>query len=164
MSHMSILIRRAVVALLLAPVLIHAQSWWSPPPDSRPAVAVAPLSSLPPMLPVPRHVHSPVASTNRLVSTSDPTPAGQTPADAGQNESRWHPALVASAGLAVTGALVAYWSTGEADAAYDRYLHAAGAHRQQEALDKAERHDRIAGAAFLFMEAGLVLTARFAFF
>jgi hypothetical protein len=164
MSHISILIRRAVVALLLAPVLIHAQSRWSPPPDSWPAVAVSPLSALPSLLPVPRHAHSLVVSTNRLVSTSDPTPAGQTLAGAGQDESRWRPALVASAGLAVTGALVAYWSTGEADAAYDRYLHAAGAHRQQEALDKTERHDRIAGAAFLLMEAGLVLTARFVFF
>lgn len=78
--------------------------------------------------------------------------------------SRLRPALLASAGLALTGAAVAYWSTHKADAAYDRYLHSAGTRRQQRALDRAERFDRVAGAAFLVMEAGLVLTARFVFF
>ena len=77
---------------------------------------------------------------------------------------RWRPALVASAGLAVTGAAVAYWSTHKAEHAYGRYLHSAGATRQQDALDHAERYDRIAGTGFFLMEAGLVLTARFVFF
>lgn len=74
------------------------------------------------------------------------------------------PALLASAGLALTGGFIAYWSTHEAEAAYDRYLHSAGTRRQQKALDRAERFDRLAGAGFLVMEAGLVLTARFVFF
>jgi len=77
---------------------------------------------------------------------------------------RWRPALVASAGLAVTGAVVAYWSTHKAEDAYDRYLHSAGATRQQDSLDRAESYDRIAGTGFFVMEAGLVLTARFVFF
>ena len=76
----------------------------------------------------------------------------------------WRPALVASAAMAVTGAAVAYWSTGEGDAAYDRYLRSAGARRQQQAFERAERYDRIAGAAFVAMEAGIVLTACLVFF
>ena len=76
----------------------------------------------------------------------------------------WRPSLAATAALAVTGAAVAWWSTGEADAAYDRYLRSAGAQRQQQAFERAERHDRIAGAAFLAMEAGIVLTACLVFF
>ena len=76
-----------------------------------------------------------------------------------KRQSAWRPALVASAVLAVSGAAVAYWSTDEADAAYDRYLRSAGSRRQQQALERAERYDRIAGAAFVAMEAGIVLTA-----
>ena len=76
----------------------------------------------------------------------------------------WRPAVAATAALAVTGAAVAYWSTSEADAAYDRYLRSAGAGRQQQAFERAERYDRIAGAAFLAMEAGVVLTACLVFF
>ncbi|MCY3739275.1 MAG: hypothetical protein OXG13_22965 [Gemmatimonadaceae bacterium] len=79
-------------------------------------------------------------------------------------ETIWRPALVATAALAVTGAAVAWWSTGEADAAYDRYLRSAGSQRQQRAFERAERYDRIAGAAFLAMEAGVVLTACLVFF
>ena len=81
-----------------------------------------------------------------------------------RQESFWRPALAATAALAVTGAAVAYWSTSEADAAYDRYLRSAGARRQQQAFERAERYDRIAGAAFLAMEAGVVLTACLVFF
>ena len=76
----------------------------------------------------------------------------------------WRPALAASAALAVAGAALAYWSTDEADAAYDRYLRSAGARRQQQAFERAERYDRIAGAAFLAMEAGIVLSACLVFF
>ncbi len=81
-----------------------------------------------------------------------------------RTETIWRPALAATAALAVTGAAVAWWSTGEADAAYDRYLRSAGARRQQQAFERAERYDRIAGAAFLTMEAGVVLTACLVFF
>ncbi len=76
----------------------------------------------------------------------------------------WRPALAASAALAVAGAALAYWSTDEADAAYDRYLRSAGARRQQQTFERAERYDRIAGAAFLAMEAGIVLSACLVFF
>ena len=76
----------------------------------------------------------------------------------------WRPALAASAAAAITGAAVAWWSTAEADAAYDRYLRSAGARRQQQAFERAERYDRVAGAAFLAMEAGIVLTACLVFF
>ena len=162
MRHATIPIRRVAVALLL-PAMIPAQSRWSPLADTSPAVAVAPQPVLPRLLPVPQHTHSGVTTTSTPVSNK-PTPALRTAAAAGHQERRWRPAVMASAGLAITGALVAYWSTGEADSAYDRYLHAAGAHRQQVAFNKAERHDRIAGAAFFLMEAGLVLTARFVFF
>lgn len=79
-------------------------------------------------------------------------------------ERSWRPALAATAAVAVAGAAVGWWSTGEADAAYDRYLRSAGARRQQQAFERAERYDRIAGAAFLAMEAGVVLTACLVFF
>ena len=105
-----------------------------------------------------------VASAQR--TALQPLARERVPQRASQPERRslWRPALVASAALAVTGAAVAYWSTDEADAAYDRYLRSAGARRQQQAFQRAERYDRIAGAAFVAMEAGIVLTACLVFF
>ncbi len=76
----------------------------------------------------------------------------------------WRRAVLASATLAATSALVARWSSNRGDEAYDRYLSSAGEKRREDAFDEAERYDRIAGAAFLAMEAGLVLTAYFVFF
>ncbi len=72
--------------------------------------------------------------------------------------------LYLSAALAASAAAVALWSKHEADQAYDHYLHAAGEIRQKDQFERAERYDRIAGAAFVAMEAGIVLTTYLVFF
>ena len=144
--------------LLLVPALLHGQV--HAPVDS-PQNQVLP-SMLPPMLFGPQHVRMVV--DNRSEDSRSSAASKRTPGAVTDSGGRWRPALVASAGLAVTGAAVAYWSTHKAEDAYDRYLHSAGATRQQDALDRAERYDRIAGTGFFVMEAGLVLTACFAFF
>jgi hypothetical protein len=128
-------------------------------------VGETPSSNLPLMLPPssPLGWSAGVVPTNLMTADlqrSQTRPDSDEPRESGH----FRPALVASAGLAATGALLAYWSTNEAEQAYKRYLHSAGASRQQDALDSSERHDRIAGVGFLLMEAGLVLTARFVFF
>ncbi len=146
-------LRHHLLALLLAPALLHGQL---PLPAQRPQAA-----DLPRLLPVPQYVR---AAATTIPAGSAPRAGNQRPPAAEEDGGRWRPALAASAGLAVTGAVVAYWSSHKADAAYNRYLHSAGAARQQDALDRSERYDRLAGAAFLVMEAGLVLTARFLFF
>ena len=152
--------------ILIAALILLLAQWASAQPVADPDdVADSPSVVLPQMLP----------SSSAFAWSTGTVPPGrmsvalqrsQTPPDSeeGRESGHFRPALVASAGLAVTGALLAYWSTNEAEQAYERYLHSAGASRQQDALDRAERHDRIAGAGFLLMEAGLVLTARFVFF
>ena len=129
--------------------------WAGRPPEAArhlgPGLFGAGLGTEPPMA-------FPLAAPERLSQQR-----AQTKPQGGQ-ETFWRPALAATAVLAVTGAAVAYWSTGEADAEYDRYLRSAGARRQQQAFERAERYDRIAGAAFLAMEAGVVLTACLVFF
>lgn len=72
--------------------------------------------------------------------------------------------LYASAILAVGSGLLAYWSKREADGAYAGYLAAASVRRQRRLFQRAERYDRIAGAAFLGMEAGLAITIYLALF
>ena len=51
-----------------------------------------------------------------------------------------------------------------ADKAYDRYLHSANTSRQDREYDRAERLDRIAGASYIGMEVGLVLSSYLLFF
>ena len=72
--------------------------------------------------------------------------------------------LCLTAGLAASSGLVAWWSKERADRAYQRYLHAASRRRQEKQFERAERFDRIAGAAFVGMEAGLVFTTYLVFF
>jgi len=147
-------LRGLVGLLLLAPALLNGQVH---APAESPQQQIL-LSILPPMLFGPQHVR--IVVDNRSADSRSSASSKAVNGDA----RRWRPALVASAGLAVTGAAVAYWSTHKAEDAYRRYLHSAGAGRQQDALDHAERYDRIAGTGFFVMEAGLVLTARFVFF
>jgi hypothetical protein len=147
-----------LISLCLTPVLLHGA-----PPVLEETVP----DTLRRILPVPQHALGadsvPLASVSLLHNRA--TASRNSGRDSGSDGSRlWRPALVASAGLAVTGAVVAYWSNRQAGEAYDRYLHSAGAARQQDSLDRAERYDRLAGASFLVMEAGIVLTARFVFF
>ena len=73
-------------------------------------------------------------------------------------------ALYLSAVLTASVGAVAYWSKKRADEAYDRYLHSANIERQDKEFDKAKRMDRIAGASFVGMEAGLVLSSYLLFF
>ena len=89
---------------------------------------------------------------------------GETPSRPLQKNGRPRSRLYLSAGLALSAGVLAFWSKREADQAYDRYLHTASAERQQGLFDRAERYDRIAGAAFVGMEVGLVLTTYLVFF
>ena len=73
-------------------------------------------------------------------------------------------AVLLALSFCLTSAAIAHWSSGRGDEAYDRYLSSAGEQRREDAFDEAERYDRIAGAAFFAMEAGLVLSAYFVFF
>jgi hypothetical protein len=77
---------------------------------------------------------------------------------------RLRPGLYLSAAVAVSAGVLALWSKREADRAYDRYAHAAGQTRQAEQFDRAEGYDRISGAAFVAMEAGIALTTYLVFF
>jgi len=79
-------------------------------------------------------------------------------------QTRWRRLALASASLAVAGTVAAHWSKGRADRAYERYLHAADSQRRERAIDRAERHDRLAGVGFLAMEAGLAACAYLVFF
>ncbi|MCY3760102.1 MAG: hypothetical protein OXH50_02530 [Gemmatimonadetes bacterium] len=69
-----------------------------------------------------------------------------------------------SAALTVSAAAVARVSKDRADDAYETYLKSAGRQRQQSHFEQAERYDRIAGAAFAVMEAGLVWSVYLLFF
>ena len=79
-------------------------------------------------------------------------------------EKRSRKKLYLSAALVVGAGAVAYWSKERADAAYDRYLRSASVARQQRELDAAKHFDRVAGAAFVGMEVGLVLSSYLLFF
>ena len=72
--------------------------------------------------------------------------------------------LYLSAALAVGAGAVAYWSKERADAAYDRYLRSASTKRQQRELADAKHFDRVAGAAFVGMEVGIVVSSYLLFF
>ena len=99
------------------------------------------------------------AERPRLKQQSMPT-ASAVPS----KEKRSRKKLYLSAALAVGGGVVAYWSKERADAAYERYLRSASVARQQRELDAAKHFDRIAGAAFVGMEVGLVLSSYLLFF
>ena len=81
-----------------------------------------------------------------------------------KKEKRAKGRLYLSAALTVGAGLVAYWSKEKADEAYDCYLHSASAKRQNEFYAQAHRYDRLAGTAFIGMEAGLVLSSYLLFF
>ncbi|MEE3258420.1 MAG: hypothetical protein VX293_04360 [Candidatus Latescibacterota bacterium] len=72
--------------------------------------------------------------------------------------------LYLSAVLTAGVGIAAYWSKERADAAYERYLHSANVAQQNELYDKARRFDRLAGAAYFGMEAGVVLSSYLLFF
>ena len=80
------------------------------------------------------------------------------------SSSRSRTRLYVSASLAITATAVAKWSKREADRSYERYLTAANRETQKDQFDRAERYDRLSGAAYAAMEAGVVLTAYFVFF
>jgi hypothetical protein len=82
------------------------------------------------------------------------------PAKARRSRTRLYLSAVLTAGAG----LVAYWSKERADKAYDRYLHSANTSRQDREYDRAERLDRIAGASYIGMEVGLVLSSYLLFF
>ena len=81
-----------------------------------------------------------------------------------QVRSRMSAPLYLSAALTVSAAAVARLSKDRADDAYETYLKSAGRQRQQSHFEEAERYDRIAGAAFAVMEAGLAWSVYLLFF
>ncbi|MBM3279601.1 MAG: hypothetical protein FJY95_16210 [Candidatus Handelsmanbacteria bacterium] len=81
-----------------------------------------------------------------------------------ERPSRLERGLWWSAGLALAAGGAAWWSARQADRAYERYLHSAGQGRQEETLRRSRRYDRVAGAAFACMEAGIVLSLYLVFF
>lgn len=85
-------------------------------------------------------------------------------AAAPSEEKRSRRKLYWSAALAVGAGAVAYWSKERADAAYDRYLRSASPKHQERELAAAKRFDRMAGAAFVGMEIGIVLSSYLLFF
>ena len=85
-------------------------------------------------------------------------------AAAPSEEKRSRRKLYLSAALAVGAGAVAYWSKERADAAYDRYLRSASPKHQERELAAAKRFDRMAGAAFVGMEVGIVLSSYLLFF
>ena len=99
------------------------------------------------------------AERPRLGQRSMPTASA-----APSKEKRSRKKLYLSAALAVGAGAVAYWSKERADTAYDRYLRSASVARQQRELADAKRFDRIAGAAFVSMEVGIVFSSYLLFF
>ena len=85
-------------------------------------------------------------------------------ASAPSKEKRSRRKLYWSAALAVGAGALAYWSKERADAAYNRYLRSASAQHQERELAAAKRFDRMAGAAFVGMEVGIVLSSYLLFF
>ena len=90
-----------------------------------------------------------------------PSPIAVKP-EAKQRKSRAK--LYLSAALTTGIGAVAYWSKQRADQAYDRYLYSANLTRQDEEFDKAKRFDRMAGASYIGMEVGLILSSYLLFF
>jgi hypothetical protein len=84
----------------------------------------------------------------------------------GHDVRRFHPGKRAylSAAFAVSSGVLAWLSKREADDSYDRYLGAAGGERQKTQFDRAERYDRLSGAAYVAMEAGILMSVYFTFF
>ena len=102
-------------------------------------------------------VISPPLDFNRLLNVGS---SGEGTA----RESRLGPRLYWSLGLALAAGGMGWWSESRADRAYDHYLHSASLARQHNQFRRAERYDRLAGASFVFMEAGIVLSAYLVFF
>ena len=84
-------------------------------------------------------------------------------ADRGQKK-RLTPRLFLSAGTALACGIAAWWSKEKADRAYEKYTRSASLRRQEKQFDRTERYDRMAGTAFVGMEAGLALTTYLLFF
>ena len=122
-------------------------------------------SPLPRMLPVIQQVQ-PVSFLSGINFPIDEQRQDETEQEGHLDERRFHPGKAAylSAGLALSSGVLAWLSKREADEAYDHYLRAAGSERQKTQFDRAERYDRLSGAAFAAMEAGIVMTAYFTFF
>ena len=96
--------------------------------------------------------------------TGEPLRSGRQKRADREPEKRLAPRLLLSAGAALACGAAAWWSREKADRAYATYMRSASRQRQEKQFDRAERYDRIAGTAFIGMEAGLVLTTFLLFF
>jgi len=81
-----------------------------------------------------------------------------------KKEKRSRKRLYLAAALTLGVGCFAQWSKHQADTAYDRYLYSANQVRQDREFARAERFDRISGAAFVSMEIGVVLNSYLLFF
>ena len=154
----------AVIMLAASPVTAEQPapradtSAWSPLPRVLPAMYQA--------MPSDGHALSNGGAGRWNYDNDDEQQPGENRGGERLNERRFQPGKAAylSAGLALTGGVLAWLSKREADDAYDRYLHSAGSERQRTEFDRAEHYDRLSGAAFAAIEAGILLTAYFTFF
>ena len=81
-----------------------------------------------------------------------------------KKEKRSRKRLYLAAALTLGVGCFAQWSKHQADTAYDHYLYSANQVRQDREFARAERFDRISGAAFVSMEIGVVLNSYLLFF
>ncbi len=72
--------------------------------------------------------------------------------------------LLMSAAWTLGMGAFAYWGKERANSAYTRYMHSANTLNQQRYFERAERYDRMAGAAFIGMEVGVLFTTYLLFF
>jgi hypothetical protein len=98
----------------------------------------------------------------RLEVQKEPVAVPRPPAKKEQRQGRTR--LYLSAALTLGAGALALWGGERADRAYRNYLRSASTRRQEKYFARAERYDRITGAAFAGMEVGLVLSAYWALF
>lgn len=106
----------------------------------------------------PQNVRFLLAQAENAYGTKEATPSVS---DKGQFISK--PLLLSAAWTVGMGAL-AYWSKDRANRAYRSYMSSANTQRQIRYYDRAQRYDRLAGASFIGMEFGVVLTSYLTFF
>ena len=103
-------------------------------------------------------------STGRWLPKGEYFRSGARQRSGREREKHLAPRLFLSAGAALACGAVAWWSKEKANRAYGRYMRSASLRRQEKQFDRSERYDRIAGTAFVGMEAGLALTTYLLFF
>lgn len=169
--HPDLLCKRPVAALCFLVILCWLVLTASAAPTQAQSDGTPPLralSPLPRLLPSLELLEgeSPLAVLSRIDDDRSGAYGRRQGDDRQRDERRFHPGKRAymGAAFAVSTGVLAWLSKREADDSYDHYLHAAGSERQKAEFDRAERYDRLSGAAFAAMEVGILMIAYFTFF